>query len=209
MHKKGDTNKPENYRGITLLSTLGKLFTRILNNRLNNWAEKYNVYIEAQAGFRKHMGTTDNIYILNGILTNLLNENKKLYVAFVDFSKAFDYVVRDILWYKLIKLGVRGNILEVIKSIYQNVKSRLKYDNKLSEPYTCFLGVAQGECLSPFLFSMYLNDIEETFLLNGYQGINMGMLKLCLLLYADDIVIFSSYPKIKVKLSSFNCIYMY
>ena len=67
----------------------------------------------------------------------------------------------------------------------------MKYDNKLSEPYTCFLGVAQGECLSPFLFSMYLNDVEETFLLNGYQGINMGMLKLCLLLYADDIVIFS------------------
>ena len=101
------------------------------------------------------MGTTDNIFILNGILTNLMNENKKLYVAFIDFSKAFDFVVRDILWYKLIKLGVRGNILEVIKSMYQNVKSRVKYNNQLSDNYSCFLGVAQIECLSPFLFSMY------------------------------------------------------
>ena len=54
-----------------------------------------------------------------------------------------------------------------------------------------FLGVAQGECLSPFLFSMYLNDIEETFLLQGYKGIDLGVLKLCLVLYADDIVLFS------------------
>ena len=66
IFKKGDINEVSNYRGITLLSTLGKLFTRILNNRLNKWAEMYNVYIEAQAGFRKHMGTVDNIFVLNG-----------------------------------------------------------------------------------------------------------------------------------------------
>ena len=64
IFKKGDINEVSNYRGITLLSTLGKLFTRILNNRLNKWAEMYNVYIEAQAGFRKHMGTVDNIFVL-------------------------------------------------------------------------------------------------------------------------------------------------
>ena len=76
------------FRGITLLSTLGKLFTRILNNRLNKWAEMYNVYIEAQAGFRKHMGTVDS---LNGLITHCINENKYLYCCFVDFTKAFDY----------------------------------------------------------------------------------------------------------------------
>ena len=63
LHKKGDINKVENYRGITLLSTLGKLFSRILNNRLTDWAEEYHIYVEAQAGFRKNMGTIDNIFL--------------------------------------------------------------------------------------------------------------------------------------------------
>ena len=107
-------NNPANYRGITLLSVMGKLFTRILNNRLNIWAEKYHVYNEAQAGFRKNMGTIDNIFIVHGMISHMLNDNKKLYVAFIDFTKAFDFIVRDILWYKLLKTGIRGKILEVI-----------------------------------------------------------------------------------------------
>ena len=57
-----------NYRYITLISTIGKLFTRILNNQLNEEAEEYNVYVEAQAGFRKHMGTVDNIFNLNSLI---------------------------------------------------------------------------------------------------------------------------------------------
>lgn len=64
LHKKGSLNDVNNYRGITLLSTLGKLFTRVLNNRLCTWAENYGVYIEAQAGFRTGMGTTDNVFVL-------------------------------------------------------------------------------------------------------------------------------------------------
>lgn len=62
LHKKGDKDNVQNYRGITLLSVLGKLFTRILNTRLTTWAENYGVYIEAQAGFRQHMCTGDNIF---------------------------------------------------------------------------------------------------------------------------------------------------
>ena len=57
--------------------------------------------------------------------------------------------------------------------------------------FSCFLGVRQGESLSPFLFNMYLNDIEEHFILNGFEGIDLDMFKLFLLLYADNIVIMS------------------
>ena len=108
LHKKCDQDDPGNYRGITLLSTLGKLFTKVLHNRLNSWAEIYNVYIEAQSGFRENMSTIDNIFVLHGLINHMINNNKRMYVAFIDYTKAFDYVVRDILWYKLIKLGVRG-----------------------------------------------------------------------------------------------------
>ena len=63
LHKKGDINKVENNRGITSLSTLGKLFSRILNSRLTDMAEDYHIYVEAQAGFRRNMGAIGNIFI--------------------------------------------------------------------------------------------------------------------------------------------------
>ena len=195
MHKKGNLSDPNNYRGITLLSCVGKLFTRILNNRLYQWGENYNVFVKAQAGFRKGMSTADNVFILHGLISHMLNQGKKLYCAFIDFAKAFDYVVRDNLWFKLIKLGLRGNILNIIKSMYESVKSRVRFQNQISEKFSCMLGVRQGECLSPFLFSMFLNDLEEEFILNGIEGVDIGLLKLFILLYADDIVIFSSSPE--------------
>ncbi|MCG8048238.1 MAG: reverse transcriptase family protein [Candidatus Thiodiazotropha endolucinida] len=192
LHKKGNTNDVENYRGITLLSTLGKLFSRVINNRLCTWAENYDVLIEAQAGFRPGMSTVDNIFVLHGVISHMLNQGKKLYCSFVDFTKAFDYVVRDNLWFKLIKLGLRGHILNIIKSMYNSVKSRVKFCNQLGEEFCCTLGVRQGECLSPLLFSLFLNDIEELFLRSGLEGIDINMIQVFMLLYADDIVIFAN-----------------
>jgi len=60
------------------------------------------------------MGTVDNICVLRGIISHMLNEGKRLNCAFIDFTKAFDYVVRDNLWMKLINLGIRGNILNIM-----------------------------------------------------------------------------------------------
>ena len=192
LHKKGSINDVENYRGITLLSTLGKLFSRIINNRLSEWAEQYYILIEAQAGFRPGMSTVDNIFVLHGLLTHYLNYGKKLFCAFIDFTKAFDYIVRDNLWFKLIKLGLRGSILNIVKSMYENVKSRVKFCDKIGNEFFCSLGVRQGECLSPLLFSLFLNDIEEHFFYSGIEGLDLHMFKICMLLYADDIVIFSN-----------------
>ena len=63
IHKKGDINDPSNYRGITLLSCLGKLFTNVINNRLTAWAEENDIYCENQFGFRKSRGITDCMFI--------------------------------------------------------------------------------------------------------------------------------------------------
>ena len=124
------------------------------------------------------MGTVDNIFVLHGVIKHCLSEGKRLYAAFVDFWKAFDYVIRKNLWLKLIKFGVRGRILNVIQSMYKSVKSIVKYNNCLSEDFTCYLVVRQGEYLSPFLFSLYHNDLESEFANNGFEGIDIGVLKL-------------------------------
>ena len=194
IFKKGNKEEASNYRGITLLSTVGKLFTRILNGRLNDWAEEYNAYVEAQAGFRKSMGTVDNIFILNSLITRTLNNNKQLYCAFIDFTKAFDFVVRDILWFKLLKKGVRGSMLDIIKSMYNTVKTRVRHNGCLGEPFTSNIGVRQGECLSSFLFSMYLNDLEAELATKGLPGIDIGTINTYLVMYADDIILFGKTP---------------
>ena len=86
-------------------------------------------------------------------------------------------------------------MLNIIRSIYNSVKSRVKCNNTLSEAFSCNIGVRQGECLSPFLFSMYINDMEQELENNGVNGIDIGMVKLLLLLYADDIVLFGNTPE--------------
>ena len=171
---------------------MGKLFTRILNNRLSDWAENYHVLIEAQACFRPGMSTIDNVFVMHGLLSHILNQGNKLYCAFVDYTKAFDYIVRENLWYKMIKYGLRGKKLNIIMSMYSKVKSRDKDNNKTGDEFFCRLGVRQGECLSPLLFSLFLNDIEETFIQSGLEGLDIDTFKLFLLLYADDIVIFAN-----------------
>ena len=132
------------------------------------------------------MGRTNNIFISNNLMTHCINNTECLYCAFVDFMKTFC----SILWFKLIRLGVRGKMLYIMKSIY-NPKSRVKHDNTLSEPpFTCNIGVRQSEPLSPFLFAIYMNDLEAELAIKDNSGINIGMTNLYILLYADDIILF-------------------
>ena len=193
LHKKGDLSTPGNYRGITLLSVLGKLFTRIMNNRLDQWAEMYNVYIEAQYGFRKGRSTTDCIFVLHSVINSYVENGKKLYAFFVDYSKAFDYVVRENLWYKLIKIGIYGKVFNIITAMYKSMKNKIFLKSETSSNFECKLGVRQGECLSPFLFAMYVNDMEAK-LAEGNDGICIDDIRLLLLFYADDCVLFSETP---------------
>lgn len=83
-----------------------------LTNRLTSWTEKY-VYIVTQEGFRFNLGTVDDVFVWHSIINRVLKSGKQLFCAFIDFTKATDYVIRDILWAKLIKLGIRGNIFDM------------------------------------------------------------------------------------------------
>ena len=102
---KGDKNMPENYRPITLLSCFGKLFTAVINNRLNKLAEQVEIISSCQAGFRKGFSTVENIFIINSLIDLLKAKGKKLYCAYIDFKQAFDKVWRQGLWTKMLEFG--------------------------------------------------------------------------------------------------------
>ena len=116
--KKGDASNPDNYRGITILSCLGKLFTSVLNNRSNTFLENTGLLAEEQAGFRKNYSTVDHIFSLKMLIDIYLSKKKRLYCSFIDYQKAFDSINRTALWRKLLDHNVDGNALRVIHNIY-------------------------------------------------------------------------------------------
>ena len=152
---------PEIYRPITLVSCLNKLFTSILNCRLQNFAEHFHLISENQAGFRKQYSTVDHIFSLHMLINILNNQKKKLYCANIDFQKAFDTVWRDGLWLKILESKIRGKCFNVMYNLYQNIKSCVQVNGEYSAFFQCNLVVRQGDNLSPFLFSLYLNDLEH------------------------------------------------
>jgi hypothetical protein len=201
LHKKGSIYDPDNYRGISITSCLGKCFTSVLSNRLVEFIKENNLITDHQAAFKKKSRTSDHIFTLKSIINKQCIKNKgKLYTCFVDFRKAFDSVWRDALLYKLLKLGIRGNFYSVIKHMYTNTMSCVKLPNGLSDYFQMELGIRQGDCLSPILFNLFINDIGEIFN-DTTAPISIGTFKLNHLLYADDLVLVS-----KTKEGLQNCL---
>ena len=200
--RKGDKMKPENYRGITVLSCLGKLFTSVLNNRIISYIERNNILGEEQAGFRPGYSTTDQIFTLKSIKDIYLYNHKKLFCAYIDYSAAYDKIKRPYLWEKLIKNGINGPILKTIFMLYNNAKSGLSMNGKVSEYFACSIGVRQGENMSPTLYALFVNDLKE-YLQDKFKGLpfltqlfkeiletdHENVFNMFLLMYADDTVI--------------------
>ena len=158
---KGNKHDPSNFRPITVISCFGKLFTSILNSRLNKFSDDFCLLCQNQAGFREGYSTTDNLFVIYMLISIMKNKKKKLFCAFVDFAKAFDTVWRKGLWHKLLVNDINGKMYNVIFNMYTGIKSRIMYNGEMSEYFSCNIGVRQGENMSPFLFSLYLNDLQQ------------------------------------------------
>jgi hypothetical protein len=98
LHKGGDALQFENYRGITVGPVLAKVFAMILEARLCSRAEERGLRAKGQVGFKKNFRTSDNLYILQTLIKQNTHKRKKVYCCFVDFCKAFDTMLRDLLW---------------------------------------------------------------------------------------------------------------
>ena len=195
IHKGGNNDDPNNYRGITLNSTLGKLFCTILHDRLSNFCDHNDIIAKEQAAFRKVYRTTDHIYLLKTIVHKYITQHKKVYTCFVDLEKAFDSVWRKGLLHKIGKIGISGKMFEIIKSIYEKTSYSIIINDKLTPQSSSSKGIKQGDTLSTLLFNIYLNDLPEYISKDPNDPVIIDNTQLSSLMFADDLILFSSTNK--------------
>ena len=191
VFKAGDIGDPNNYRGITVYSCFVKFFTLIIHDRLTKYLNEHNIINTQQPiGFRKGYRTSDHVFVLKSLIDLYTKNDKKVYVFFVDFQKAYDTIWRNGLFYKLMKYGFSQKIIFLLKSMYDRVVSAVRVKSGLTATFTPLVGVRQGCNLSPTLFNTFVNDIVDIFD-STCDPLIMGECKINCLLYADDLILLS------------------
>ena len=126
IFKSGAKSDPSNYRGITLSSCLGKLFNKILNERLVLFLDRNGLLCKEQIGFRQGSRTADHIFVLKSIVEYYKTKKQPIYCCFIDLRRAFDSVWRIGLFYKLLKTGVGVKLVSILKDLYIKTNNRVK-----------------------------------------------------------------------------------
>lgn len=159
IFKNGDRSKCSNYRGITLLPVVGKLYSILWEKRLRAVLEP--LLHDEQGGFRTERGCEDQLVILNALIQDSIKRKDPLSIAFIDLQKAYDMVWRDGLWYKLSNFNIPSKVIRVLQEIYGSVINRARVGSCVSHEFNISTGLKQGCPLSPLLFNVYINDLID------------------------------------------------
>ena len=153
--KKGDRSDCNNYRGISLLSVLGKVFARVALQRLQQVAER--VHPESQCGFRVQRPTTDMLFTLRQLQEKCREQKQPLFIVFVDLTKAFYLVSKEGLFHLLEKIGCPQKLLKVVMSFHDDMKGSVLFDGSSSAVFPIKSGVKQGCVLASTLFGIFFS----------------------------------------------------
>ena len=166
---KGDRSICGNSRGISLLSAAGKIMAKILLNRIiPNISE--DILPETQAGFRPNRSTSDMIFVSRQLLEKCREQHRPLFVGFLDLSKAFDTVDRELLWAVLSRAGCPDKFIRLVRLLHDGMRAKVRVASLESDPFAVAGGVKQGCVLAPVLFNIYIQCV--TFLL--HQRLDAG-----------------------------------
>ena len=183
-----DPRNPLSYRGITLACCMYKLYTAVLRNRLGMWCENNGKLVDEQNGFREKRSTIDHLQSLTSIIDNRKKKKLSTFCAFIDFSKAYDYIDRDKLWFRLYDTGVSTKMLSAVRALYNSVSSCVRLNNYHTDWFDVRSGLRQGCSLSTLLFNLFIIDLALK--IKSFNiGVPVGNEIVSLLLYADDIVL--------------------
>nr|VZI33164.1 unnamed protein product [Spirometra erinaceieuropaei] len=168
--RKGNRQVCDNHRGISLLNIAGKIFARILLNRLNNHLEQ-GLLPESQCGFRRHRGTTDMIFAARQLQEKCQEMRTHLYSTFVDLTKAFDTVNREGLWKIMQKFGCPERFTQMVRQLHDGMMARVTDNGAVPEAFAVTNGVKQGCVLAPTLFSLMFSAM----LMDAYRDERPGI----------------------------------
>ena len=190
LPKKGDLSNCNNYRGITLLSIPGKVFNRIILERIKGAVDEK--LREEQAGFRKNRSTIDQIATLRIIIEQSIEWKSSLIVNFIDYEKAFDSVDRKTLWKIMRHYGIPCKLVTLVEKLYEGSSCRVLHDGQLTDSFNIRTGVKQGCILSPFLFILAVDWLMKEATSGRRNGIQWTLwTQLEDLDFADDLALLS------------------
>ena len=179
LYKKDDNKSFGNYRPISLLSSLSKVFEKIVFDQLYEYLISNGLLFESQYGFRKQHSTELTALELTDRIRREIDENKIPFSVFLDLSKAFDTLNHHTLLSKLAYYGIKSTALQWFKSYLTERQQYVEYQDACSSTRELETGVPQGSVLGPLLFLIYVNDIHTV------------SKKLNFILYADDTTLTS------------------
>lgn len=203
--RKGPKDSPGNYRGISLLSIVGKVYASILLHRVSEQIEPQ--LHEAQCGFRKGRGTSDAMYTLRSLESTCKRHGACMAKAYIDFTKAYDCINREALWSILKTYGVNSHVISLLEDLHSETFAAVKLDGQVGREFQVTTGVRQGCVIAPTLFNVIIDFIirKALRLMPANCGISIRTRKgglvsessiehIVLLMYADDLVLVSHDP---------------
>ena len=170
---KGDIKCCDNHRGISLLCIAGKIFARLMLNRLLKHTDDIGVIPESQCGFRSGRGTTDMNFALRQIQEKCKLYSEDLYLLFIDLTKAFDTINRDGLWAILEKVGCPKRFVDLIRSFHDGMNATVREGSDKSQPFGVTSGTKQGCVLAPTLFSIFFSLMLQVAFKDATDGVGI------------------------------------
>ena len=163
IFKSGDHLDTNNYRGVSLIDNVSKIFEKIIASKVIKFLDRENFFYENQFGFRTGMSTNMAILKVTNFISRAMNDGKYALAIFLDIKKAFDSVDRDILFYKLNHCGIRGVANNLFRSYFAERKQTVVTNGKKSNLLLDItLGVLQGSILGVLLFLIFINDLQHS-----------------------------------------------
>ncbi|GFV08514.1 retrovirus-related Pol polyprotein from type-2 retrotransposable element R2DM [Trichonephila clavipes] len=189
IFKKGDPLNISNWRPISLLNTMGKIFSSVLASRLSSWATINDRLSPFQKGFRENEGCVEHNFLLEQAIVEAKRSRSDLALAWLDLENAFGSIPHAFIFGSLKAVGVPVSVINIITSLYSNAKSEIRCGPDWSPPIPMEAGVRQGCPLSAILFNLSLEQILRPALEVDSEGYSLFGKSLRCLAYADDLVI--------------------